>query len=195
MAKASDNVYPYVHVAPAAAPASPASGSQRLFLDSGDGNKLKRKDSTGTVTTIEGGGGGILACTSYNPGTLANPTSTSTTLVDIDATNLIVTFTAPASGNVLVVLEGVGGNSGTTDGMSWGLRSGSSTVMPGSIVAGGSGTAVNNVFTKSFKITGLTAGTSYTYKWAWLSNTGTNTIRLFAGGVAGGANMTVYTLP
>ena len=61
MAKASDNVFPYVHVAPAAAPSSPAAGSQRLYLDSADGNKLKRKDSSGTVTTIEGGGSGAAA--------------------------------------------------------------------------------------------------------------------------------------
>jgi hypothetical protein len=59
MAKASDNVFPYVHVAPAAAPASPSAGSERLFLDSGDGNKLKRKNSSGTVTTIEGGSAAV----------------------------------------------------------------------------------------------------------------------------------------
>ena len=57
MAKASDNLYPYVHVVPAAAPASPAAGSERLFLDSADGNKLKRKNSSGSVTTIESSGG------------------------------------------------------------------------------------------------------------------------------------------
>lgn len=65
MAKASDNVFPYVHVAPAAAPASPAAGSQRLFLDSADGNKLKRKDSSGTVTVVEGGGS--LTYATYTP--------------------------------------------------------------------------------------------------------------------------------
>ena len=57
MAKASDNLYPYVHVVPAAAPTSPATGAERLFLDSADGNKLKRKNSAGTVTPIEGSGG------------------------------------------------------------------------------------------------------------------------------------------
>jgi hypothetical protein len=57
MAKASANLFPYVHLVPAAAPASPAVGSQRLYLDSADSNKLKRKDSSGVVTTVEGGGG------------------------------------------------------------------------------------------------------------------------------------------
>lgn len=58
MAKASDNLFPYVHLVPAAAPAAPAAGAERIYLDSGDGNKLKRKNSSGTVTTVEGGGGG-----------------------------------------------------------------------------------------------------------------------------------------
>jgi hypothetical protein len=58
MPKASDNLFPYVHLVPAAAPASPAAGAERIYLDSGDGNKLKRKDSSGTVTTVEGGGSG-----------------------------------------------------------------------------------------------------------------------------------------
>lgn len=55
MAKASDNLFPYLHLVPAAAPSSPAAGAERVYLDSADG-KLKRKDSSGTVTTIEGGG-------------------------------------------------------------------------------------------------------------------------------------------
>ena len=72
MAKASDNVFPYVHVSPAAAPSSPSAGSQRLYLDSADGNKLKRKDSSGTVTTIEGGGA---TYTTYTPVVTADTTN------------------------------------------------------------------------------------------------------------------------
>lgn len=67
MAKASDNLFPYVHLVPAAAPSSPASGSQRMYLDSGDSNKLKRKDSSGTVTTVEGSSGTIPSWSSYTP--------------------------------------------------------------------------------------------------------------------------------
>jgi hypothetical protein len=58
MAKASDNLFPYIHLTPAAAPAAPAAGAERLYLDSADGNKLKRMNASGTPTTIEGGGGG-----------------------------------------------------------------------------------------------------------------------------------------
>jgi len=53
MAKASDNVYPKLIVSEGTAPASPAAGQQKLFVDSAD-HKLKRKDSAGTVTTVEG---------------------------------------------------------------------------------------------------------------------------------------------
>lgn len=52
MAKASDNVFPKLIVAEGTAPASPAAGQHKLFVDSAD-HKLKRVDSTGTVTQVE----------------------------------------------------------------------------------------------------------------------------------------------
>lgn len=59
MAKASDNQFPKVLLVPTTTGAVTApAGTQALLLDSGDSNKLKRKDSSGTVTTIEGGGTG-----------------------------------------------------------------------------------------------------------------------------------------
>lgn len=63
MAKASDNPYPSLLVVEGSAPASPPAGDQRLFIDSAD-HKLKRVNSSGTVTTVEGGGsssGGVVA--------------------------------------------------------------------------------------------------------------------------------------
>lgn len=57
MAKASDNQFPSLLLVEGAAPADPASGDQRLFIDSAD-HQLKRVNSSGTVTAIEGGGGG-----------------------------------------------------------------------------------------------------------------------------------------
>lgn len=58
MAKASDNLFPKLLVVEGSAPASPAAGGQALFIDSAD-HKLKRKNSSGTVTTIEGSGSGF----------------------------------------------------------------------------------------------------------------------------------------
>ena len=54
MTKASDNEYPSLLVKEGTAPASPASGDQRLFIDSAD-HLLKVKDSAGTVTAVGSG--------------------------------------------------------------------------------------------------------------------------------------------
>jgi hypothetical protein len=83
MAKASDNLFPYVHLVPAAAPASPAAGAQRLYLDSGNSNKLTRKDSSGTTTVIEGGSGGsstFIGARVYNSANIACASSADTVL-------------------------------------------------------------------------------------------------------------------
>lgn len=56
MAKASDNIFPLLRLAPGTAPATPAAGSAALFIDSADGS-LKTKDSAGVVKAIGSGGG------------------------------------------------------------------------------------------------------------------------------------------
>src|SRR5471032_3403774 len=54
-----------------------------------------------------GGGGTLLANVEYNPTSLATYTDNSSGILkDVDATNLIATFTAPASGNVKIELDG-----------------------------------------------------------------------------------------
>lgn len=55
--KAEDNPFPYVTLVEGTTPAAPAAGRQREFIDSAD-HKLKRVNSAGTVTTVEGGSGG-----------------------------------------------------------------------------------------------------------------------------------------
>lgn len=194
MAKASDNVFPYIHLAPAAAPASPASGSQRLYLDSADGNKPKLKDSAGVVTTIGGSGGGALAYVAYNPGTMSSYTTTSLSVVDVDATNLAVTFTAPASGKVLVTLSACGGGSGAAnDSVMWTLQEAAATVAGPQNAQCGNGNA-NPTVSMSFVVTGLTASSSHTYKWGWKTTVGTNIGRMYAG-TGFQAVMTVTALP
>lgn len=100
MAKASDNVFPYLHVSPGAAPASPASGSQRLYLDSADGNKLKRKDSSGTVVTVEGGSS--LTYTTYTP-TLTAATTNPTLGTGATATGRYYTDGKHVEGDVNII--------------------------------------------------------------------------------------------
>lgn len=76
--KASDNEFPSVLLAEGTAPASPAAGSQRLFVDTAD-HRVKRVDSTGTVTSLEGDG-----VTSFNTRTGA----VSLTKADVTGTGL-----------------------------------------------------------------------------------------------------------
>lgn len=87
--RASDNPFPSVLVVPGTAPASPAAGQQRLYLDSADGNKLKRKDSAGTVTTIESG--------APTAKTINAQTGTAYTLVLADAGKFVTMTNAAAS--------------------------------------------------------------------------------------------------
>lgn len=58
MTKASDNVFPKVLVLEGSAPSSPSAGNQALYIDSAD-HKLKRKNSSGTVTVIETAAGAV----------------------------------------------------------------------------------------------------------------------------------------
>lgn len=150
-------------------------------------------------TTGGGGGGGattggILAAVNYNPGSPTGPTSTSTTATDVDATNLVVTFTAPASGNVLVQLSSnaITQNSPSA-GLGWCLRSGSSDV------AGTKHQAIYNQansiatrITLPIAVTGLTPSTSYTYKWGQYISQGSGTVQTQYGGVIGVASMIVF---
>lgn len=57
MAIGSNNPFPSVLIVESTVPASPAAGDQRIYIDSAD-HKLKRVNSSGTVTTVEGAGGG-----------------------------------------------------------------------------------------------------------------------------------------
>jgi len=122
-----------------------------------------------------GGGAGLLASVQYN---LGGTTQTSAAAADIDATNFKVTFTAPASGAVLVtvnveIVNGAGGG-----GVALAVREGSSTVGALAHCLFASSQVTVRV-SCSWKITGLTPGNSYTYKGAYGSD-GFNT-----GGVTG----------
>lgn len=78
MGKVSDNLNPKLILVEGSTPSSPSSGQQKIFIDSVD-HKLKRVNSSGVVTTIEGGGsgGGFSSYSSYTPAltaTTTNPT-------------------------------------------------------------------------------------------------------------------------
>ncbi len=136
--------------------------------------------------------GEVLATCVYDPGTTATYTTTSATLGDVDSTNLAVTFTAPASGNVVVNLQGRLTVSTTAD-TTWGLREASSQV-------GGLARILVTSAGEQYRagivyVSGLTPGTSYTYKWAWKVSGGA-TLGIRAGqtsGNEGAAVMQVFS--
>lgn len=162
-------------------------------LAEGDNITLGYDDATGVITvsaTGGAGGGGLLARKVHDPATIENYTTSSTTAVDVD-TDLVVTFTVPASGTVEVELQALAGLNGTVyDNLSWTLQEGSTTVAgPGVIVHGGS--EANDVYTRKFVITGLTPGAVKTYTWGWQVLNAATVGRMYAGGVADQVIMTV----
>ena len=121
---------------------------------------------------------GLLAHTSYDPSTQAVYTPSSTALTAIDTTNLAVTFTAPSSGAVLVVLEAV--VTGELQTMYLGVTDSAGQVGHHGAVSyySSSTTSLQMRQTFSTLVAGLTPGDSYTYYFAAETNAG----NIYAGG-------------
>lgn len=118
--------------------------------------------------------GGIL----YDPASVATKSlGTLTAMAAFDTTNLRITFTAPASGNVLVKVTCPGGGAtGTRPNVFLGALDGAT--VKGRVAASPAysqrGTAAATdfaLFDVSFPVTGLTPGNSYTWDAAWACET------------------------
>lgn len=137
-----------------------------------DGKFYLRKDGAWVPTSSFPGS--LIAYKEYDPDPAVSVAATTQALVDIDATNLAVTFVAPASGKVLVELEAVAGINNDQNACIWGLREAAakvgSTAIAYSVGADGGTTATVCRVRCSFPISGLVAGSSHTYKWAHLSS-------------------------
>lgn len=126
-----------------------------------------------TIKDYDGfyGGSGLLSIMSYVFGVVTDIAIASNVLTDVDATNLKITFTAPPSGRVLVVASGFA-QAPAGQYMVWGLRDGSSTVASSEeSVVTNTNTGVRACY--RFMASGLTAGTSYTWKLAHRATSGT----------------------
>lgn len=142
--------------------------------------------------------GALLAVTNYRAGADGAYSTTSTSFADVDAANLAITFTVPASGKVLITLtamaevEALNPNFGY-----WNLRESTSDISnSGGIVLGinyGTESGFNQItarVTHEVYLTGL-AGTK-TYKWGFKSNSTTKAHKIHTGPNNGPAVMKVF---
>lgn len=120
----------------------------------------------------------LLSATYDEPSTAATPTTTSTSLVAIDTTNLTLSFTA-ISTIVVVELEAYVINlTGTAASiLMFGLFTHSTTTQVGytTSVAASSSANITERTHCLIRITGLTQGTAYQVDWAWAASVGTQT--------------------
>lgn len=115
-----------------------------------------------TVNTDLGFAGTLLGRKEY-----ANASAYQTisgTSADVDATNLLVTFTVPPSGAVNVRLEALVNTSTNADYGQFSIREGSSDIAGPHRVTSNPNTSM---LVKTFYVSGLTAGASKTYKWGF----------------------------
>jgi len=126
--------------------------------------------STGLKWATPGGGSVAYGKTRTSGG---NPSTTSTSFVAIDSTNLRITAT-PTGTVAIASCTGMLSSSGVTI-CDWQVSCGSGTTY--SFQAYNSTYEGTVVFpTRIFVITGLTAGTSYNFDWQWKVNAGTTTM-------------------
>jgi hypothetical protein len=139
----------------------------RLATGTPDGTKFIRDD--GTLAAVSGGSSTALARKVYDPAANTDTTTNSTTAVDVDATNLVVSFTVPASGAVRVVFEAM--TLGATNNVTfWTVREGTTDLNIGRPTVFGGLQIRSHV---EAVITGLTPGAAKTWKWAHYGSGGT----------------------
>lgn len=158
----------------------PGRDIQELFNSVFDttNNALKVSSQSGTSV-------GTLTSVAYNPAVQETKSTNSTAgPVDLDATNLIVTFTVPASGIVIIEMSAwVQVNSSCA--AAWTLMEGASEVTGARQDVIFNMSTVQQRCTYLAKFTGLTPGASKTWKWAQLITFSTGTVSTKVGGVSG----------
>lgn len=173
--KASENPYPSVLFDEQGSDiATPASDRWVVYTKSGG---VYARNSAGTVVGPFGASaaGSLLA---YKVHTAGDETTTSASLADMDATNAVVTFTAPDSLDVLVRMTGVCAPQQTAAAyVSMGLRESTSDIAGAvgeSIVARAAAAATPEyrAYSIAFPLINISAG-SHTYKASWATSAGT----------------------
>lgn len=141
-----------------------------------------------------GGGSGLIGFTAYNPAVRVVQTRNSLTFADLDAANLAVSFVAPPSGKVLVRLSASAFTDIAGNEHLWNLRD------SGGDIAGtkvGASSMSNNFggMSRVISVTGLTPGTTYSWKWGWaVAVVGGVGARIQYGDSTGPASMEVWAV-
>lgn len=163
----------------------------RLASGTPDGTKFVRDD--GTLATPAGGGGSTLLTSARLDATSETfKSTTSTSLVTIDTANLSVTFTAPASGAVLVIGEGFFQQNNAATRVYCALLDTTSTYIPQSSRRM---STIATAFRQMYRarMTGLTPGNSYTWRWAWAVDNASFQALLYYGGGTSGASFNLFS--
>ncbi len=125
-----------------------------------------------------GGLSPLLALHAYAPSSIQVYTSGTGSMADVDATNMVVTFTAPASTNVLVRLSAWGDCTTITTDAFWGLREATTNLNVTTRVLRGSNPIDQAYVSATMYLAGISAG-SHTYKWSYgTHNNGADTTRI-----------------
>lgn len=154
--------YTVTEVTGAAPLASPALTGTPTAPTQGAGNNTT---DIATTAFVHGNPGAILGGISYNPSGSNTYSTTSTSLVAIDSTNLAITFTAPPSGQVWVYIESYCHITVGSDGLEFGALSAGSQVGPIAVTV-----SQNAAYQRSpvtLLVPSLTVGNSYTFQAAW----------------------------
>jgi hypothetical protein len=165
-------------------------GGTGALMQSADGASWWLRGN-GTAKLPNGSAGGCLGAAMLNLTADISSTATAAAPDDVDAANLVVTFVAPPSGMVLVMLSGQFSGSGGWD-FYWGVREGAGTALAGQCVWSAGGPAAPFATTVVIFVTGLSAGT-HTLKWCHYSNgSGTHIVSSLGGNHRVPATMTVF---
>ena len=148
-----------------------AAGAHTLKLQSWDDNSgIDRSFAMTEVVVMKvgsGSTGGILGSKIYAPAAQTVYSSSSTTLADVDATNAVVSFIAPPSGNVLIRVNcwidfNIAGGGDAFIGLREGAADLSGTVTR--IARSNTNGDQQQYMSVPMCVTGLTPGSSHTYK-------------------------------
>jgi len=166
----------------------------------GTSSYLRADGNWGTPATSTAGA--VLGTCQYAPATLAHFQTSSVTIAPMDTAHLTVSFTAPASGNIMVILSACAAAPSTAVEVVWALTDHTSGAIYGNQQSVCQTTAPNH-YTVQVMVSGLTPGTVYQMDWAQGSSTASSQVTTYAMGVSSltaspsnhsPATMTVFSL-